>query len=118
MGTKKECIRYGPYPKVWRRLSCHWRPNGRTGQDHQYHGFNHGAPGNVITLFGPQGMLQRSLRSEEVRSHISMNWDDQNFINKAFRSAVSKAKVYTYNSKKHPSDNPKEAYMFHQAWCH
>lgn len=39
-------------------------PNGRTGHDHQYHGFNNGAPGNVMTLLGPQGTLQRSLRSE------------------------------------------------------
>ena len=38
-------------------------PNGRTGHDHQYHGFNHGAPGYVMTLLGPQGTLQRSLRS-------------------------------------------------------
>jgi len=59
-------------------------PNGRTGQDHQYHGFNHGAPGNVITLFGPQGMLQRSLRSEEVRNGISMH--------QVFSSEVSKTK--------------------------
>lgn len=55
---------FRPYPRVWRRCRCHERPNGRTGHDHQYHGFNHGALGNVITLFGPQGMVHLSLRSE------------------------------------------------------
>lgn len=53
------------YPMVFRRCSCHDKPNGRTGQDHQYQGFNHGALGNVITLFGPQGMLHRRLRSAQ-----------------------------------------------------
>lgn len=40
-------------------------PKGRTGQDHQYQGFNHGAPGKVMTLLGPHGTDQRSLRSEK-----------------------------------------------------
>jgi hypothetical protein len=57
IGNTKE-YKETPHPKFSWRCSCQESPKGKTGQDHQYHGLNHGALGNVITLFGPHGILQ------------------------------------------------------------
>lgn len=51
------------YPRVFRRWWCQESPSGKTGQAHQYQGFNQGALGKVMTLLGPQGMLHRSFKS-------------------------------------------------------
>lgn len=101
------------YLSVWRRCSCHWMPSGRTGHDHQYHGFNQGAPGKVITLFGPQGTLHRSLRSKPNKNVIW--WEIRTL---AFKFCWNIRVVNTYNSKKHPFDSLEEVYMIHQALYH
>lgn len=102
------------YPRLFLRCSCHERPNGRTGQDHQYQGFNHGALGNVITLFGPHGMLHRSFKST-MRKQENMYIHDHSKVTKCVEEREHWG---TYSSRKHPSDSPREGDRSHPASSH
>lgn len=55
------------HPILARRFSCQEIPNGNTGYDHQYQGFNMGTLGNVITLFGPHGTTHSSFKSAHIQ---------------------------------------------------
>ena len=50
---------------------CQERPNGNTGQDHQYQGLSQDALGNVTTLLSPHGTRHLSRRS---RSNREKQW--------------------------------------------
>ena len=72
------------YPIVDRRSSCHCNPKGKTGHDHQYHGFSHGILGKVITLLGPQGTFHRSFKSTYQKGEMSVQYNEN--IDKILRS--------------------------------
>lgn len=84
-------------------------PKGKTGHDHQYQGFNHGAPGKVMTLLGPHGTDQRSLRSTELKEtnqyYNNLSASEMCIVEHHKRCLTKTALSQTHNNKRRPFGN-------------
>lgn len=103
MNKKLFFAEYRTHPIVATRFLCHSSPKGSVGYDHQYHGFNMGTLGNVITLFGPQGMRHFNFKSANIHlvSYSSLPkaryFDPKGYFQKQQKSSLKLLNIHATN---------------------